>query len=252
MKRLHHGGVKHTCFTLIELLVVIAIIAILAAILLPALNSARERGRAASCINNLKQMGTATEMYMNDWDYVPRGATWDIAWTIKIAPYMGAPAPYVVDGAKKYYDKTVEIPVFRCPSMVKTKSMELGACWKAVGSGGLGYVANNNLVSDLYGVKGALITNPSSRFFIIDGDEKAGDPVLTIWSEAADHQFDRIAFRHPATSQGMSITIDKRTAANGGANIVFMDGHTETRMSSSFKTKSEDPAFWSSDIYTNH
>jgi len=64
-------------FTLIELLVVIAIIAILAAILFPVFARAREKARSAVCQSNLKQIGNALMMYIQDYDErLPRGNTW--------------------------------------------------------------------------------------------------------------------------------------------------------------------------------
>jgi len=94
-------------FTLIELLVVIAIIAILAAILFPVFASARERGKAAACLSNLKQFGTASLMYSQDNDdmLVPYVSVYPASSGMPNARYTKLIQPYL---------KTLE--VFVCPS----------------------------------------------------------------------------------------------------------------------------------------
>lgn len=93
MKQIESGSTTRRAFTLIEILVVLAIIAVLAAILLPVLSTVREKGRAAVCQSNLKQIGTSITMYTQDWEHFPRAL--DAA--DKYAPEIWASWP---DGAK--------------------------------------------------------------------------------------------------------------------------------------------------------
>src|SRR5215204_1992646 len=120
-------------FTLVELLVVIAIIGILVALLLPAIQAAREAARRTQCVNNLKQIGIAVQNYHDTRRKMPPMRVWDgdRTWLALILPHMEE--QIVADMWKSkgaggdpnrgcFYDQSVEyrtaiINSFYCPSM---------------------------------------------------------------------------------------------------------------------------------------
>jgi len=210
-------------FTLIELLVVIAIIAILAAMLLPALSKAREKARQAVCMSNLKQIGNGLAMYFQDFDgfgppakdYTrpPDGAAWiaDSEWYYALIPYMGGVG--AVRGKGIYY----------CPSF--SEKNRLYTCSSGPYNGlefYAKYGINHYVVGYGDGSRGgAYAPSPSDPKCF----EHPSDDVLV---GESTHAY----FGHTGSNYGGTYVHH-----NGGANFLALDGHVEWTRQENFQVR---------------
>jgi prepilin-type N-terminal cleavage/methylation domain-containing protein/prepilin-type processing-associated H-X9-DG protein len=207
------AGPRKRAFTLIELLVVIAIIAILAAILFPVFARARERARMASCLSNLKQVGTGVMMYVQDYDELyPNCIAWGRLWTGVWVRDLTQPntlryMPELVDPYVKNKD------VWFCPSIGKR-----GAPFGFWGSppGGLD-PAEANGTTYLWAHQTANCTNctPNVGPVMVSGTSLAAvssSAIAPLIHDIPYHGWDA------GTANGMHMY---------GINVVFADGHAK-------------------------
>jgi prepilin-type N-terminal cleavage/methylation domain-containing protein/prepilin-type processing-associated H-X9-DG protein len=224
-------------FTLVELLVVIGIISVLIAMLLPALNKAREAAKTVQCASNLHQIGMGMRMYANDnHNYLAPG----------IAAFAGfnySSWQYQLGKAMLGSEDGWENPVFECPSATDLDQNKRGTpeYWNnnwdrydykmkgrgyAFNSNVLMYASTTHMTITFHKLNDA--KEPSSLIIFLDGTRSYVQPATPFWWQTSPLITQGIAARH-----------------NDGTNLLMLDGHVEFHSGDKWTRPKDLPYRWS-------